>query len=304
MSIIFNTFFVFLAAGWIWMITARTLLVSLNMSFFTVMWMIPNFMEEAAPKFLDMDIRHSNLAIHKFTGIWLNGVPTMLHVIVLFLPWADGNSVTFFYDGFDFSNWWDPCVKPFSAFSHEDGANYTWDEIFRLVLIIIVFCIMMPISRADWMLGKSYSTAMIIHSVAGLAFMVDLVRKNTHQLSWRFNLPLIILYVIDRLFATFLYRVNKFKVHKIRPCSETSFLVFGKLDNVPRTGQGCGDNYWLLHRFSKTTPCKPIFQRAHPYTAFQNWDRSTDHIWNVGFIINCNPENKHSWSSWLKGNEK
>ena len=285
---------------WFWIISARTMIVSLNISFITVMWMFPNFLEEAAPRWLDMDVRHSNLVIHKFAGIWLNGVVTVIHVVLLFLPTLlDGTTKELVYDGFDFSNWWDPCVRNFSSFISKDLVIYTWDELFRLVLAILVFCIMMPVSRADWMLYKSYSLAMGIHALAGFLFMIDMVRKNSHPLCWRFNLPFIILYVIDRLFATFCYRVHRFTVHEIRQCSESSFVLFGRLKNVPRTGQGCGDNYWLLHRFSSRTPCTPVFQRAHPYTAFQNWDPETEHVWNVGFVINVNLRNKQSWSAWL-----
>ena len=286
--------------NWYWIITARTLIVSLNMSFVTVMWMIPNFIEEALPRFVDGDVRHSNLQIHKFSGIWLNGFVTVIHCSLIFFPsLVDGTKLELLTDGFNFGEFWDPCVRTFKSYINETVVYFTMDEIFRLSLSVLCFCILMPLSRADWMLYKSYSVAMAIHSVAGFAFMYDMVRKNSHPLCWRFNLPFIFLYCIDRIFSMFLYRVNRYKVHKIEQISESCFVLYGYVANLPYRGQGCGDNYWLLHRFQREKPCHPMFQRAHPYTSFQNWDENTRGQWNIGFVIKTNNKNKHSWSLWL-----
>ena len=285
---------------WFWIVTARTLIVSLNIAFVTVMWVFPNMLEEAAPRWIDMDVRHSNWAIHKFAGIWLNGVVVVLHCALLILPTIlDGTPLNLLLDGTDFREWWDPFVRTFKDYIQDGQVVFSVDELFRLVLAIICFCILMPLSRADWMLYKSYSLAMGIHAFAGFAFMIDMVRKNSHPLCWRFNLPFIFLYIIDRILATFFYRVQKFTVKKIDKISEGSFVIYGYLPNLPYEGQGCGDNYWLLHRYRIRAPCTPIVQRAHPYTSFQNWDPATRHVWNIGFVITANPKNKQSWSMWL-----
>ena len=286
--------------NWFWIITARTLIVSLNMSFVTVMWMIPNFLDEALSSFIDSDVRHSHLQIHKFAGIWLNGFVVVIHTALIFLPTIiDGTPMKLMTNGFNFDDWWDPCVRKFKSYITDTEIYFTVDEIFRLVLSVLCFVIMMPLSRADWMLYKSYSVAMAIHGFAGFAFMWDMLRKNSHPLCWRFNLPFIILYCIDRLFSMFIYRVNTFKVQKVERVSDSCFVLYGWVPKLPYRGQGCGDNYWLLHRIPKKSRGDPMFQRAHPYTSFQNWDESTRHLWNVGFVIKTNNKNRHSWSLWL-----
>ena len=285
---------------WFWITTARTLIVSLNMAFYTVMWILPNFLEEAAPSFIDMDVRHSNWQVHKFAGIWLNGLVTVLHCGLLLAPWAiDGTPLNMLKDGIDFDDWWDPFIRTFKDYIEDGQVVFSADEVFRLVLSIFVFCILFPISRADWMMYRSYSVAMGIHAAAGFAFMIDMVRKNSHPLCWRFNLPLIFLYLIDRTFATFWYRVNKFRVRRIQKVSDSIFVLYGFLPGLEYSGQGCADNYWLLHRFQKNAPCTPIIQRSHPYTSFQNWDPETRNEWNVGFVIQMNPKNASSWGLWL-----
>ena len=285
---------------WFWIITARTLIVSLNIAFYTVMWVVPNFLEEIAPRFIDMDVRHSNWQIHKFAGIWLNGVVAVLHCVLLFLPAiTDGLPLDLLLDGTLFDRWWDPFVRTFKDYITEEAVVFTLDELFRVVLSIVIFCILMPISRTDWLLYRSYSVAMGIHALAGFLFMIDMLRKESHPLCWRFNIPLVGLYFIDRFFATFFYRVDNFKVHFVEKASDSSFVVYGLIKDLPYRGQGVGDNYWLLHKYSKRHPCTPMMQRAHPYTSFQNWDKSTRHLWNVGFVIKCNPKNKRSWSLWL-----
>ena len=283
--------------SWVWIITSRTLIVSLNMSFVTVMWILPNYLDEALPSFIDSDIRHSNLQIHKFSGIWLNGVAIVLHVVLLFLPTVlDGTPLQLMSDGFDFNEWWDPCIVTFKRYINDTVIYFTYDEIFRLLLSLLCFLVLMPLSRADWMLSKSYSVAMAVHAFAGFAMMFDMVRKNSHPLCHFFNIPFIGLYCLDRIFSMFFYRVNKFTVHKIERVSQSSFILYGRIPNLPYRGQGCGDNYWLMHLFEGKTP---MFQRAHPYTAFQNWDESSRGLWNVGFVISSNVNNRHSWSLWL-----
>ena len=287
--------------SWVWLISARVLLVALNISFFTAMWVIPNVLEEFVPCRYEMNVRYTNWLAHRFTGVWLIAVPAVLHVIVLLLPTVtDTIPMELKFDGFDWSNWWDPFVKTFQKYVTYENVFLTWDEIFRLVLIILIFCFMLPLSRSNWMLRKSYSIAMSMHAFVGFAFMVDMVRKNSHPLCWRFNFPFIILYSLDRIFATFFYRVNRFSVHRIIECSESTYILLGRLEGLEWKQQGCADNFWLLHRFHKCHLCTPIFQRAHPYTAFQNAQSYCQHVWNVGFVINTNKANKNSWSLWLK----
>ena len=285
---------------WIWLISARVLIVAMNISFVTVMWVIPNIFEEITTWKIEMNCRFVNWIFHRFAGIWLIAVPTVLHVVVLVTPAiTDRIDINLKYDGFNWDEWWDPCVKAFGPYVTSERILYTWDEVFRFSLIIVIFCLLLPLSRSNWMLAKSFSVAMGVHAFVGFAFMVDMVRKNSHPLCWRFNFPFIILYCLDRIIAMFFYRVNRFKVHEIRECSDNTFILLGKIDNLPFHDQACADNFWLLHRFHKRHLCTPVFQRAHPYTGFQNWDKGTRHLWNVGFVINVNKANKRSWSLWL-----
>lgn len=46
-------------------------------------------------------------------------------------------------------------------------ANWGYDDVWRLIWMTLIFCILTPLSRSVWALKKNFSLAMWLHIVSG-----------------------------------------------------------------------------------------------------------------------------------------
>ena len=183
------------AANIVWAVTARLIIPSQNLMFYTMLWCFPKFLSEIAPKWLRINgICDVRVRIHRFAGIFLIAIPTLAHVLAIFvLPLVDGTALKYYppsmfnYSSYpDHLNWstfWDPAAVNGWIFNDYNGVHLTADEIYSFVPTIALFCIFFPLSRSQYVNRRSYSLAMVLHVLDGIWYAVDNIRKIFHGLS-------------------------------------------------------------------------------------------------------------------------
>ena len=297
----------------VWAVTARLIITSQNLMFYTMLWCFSNFISEIAPKWITMNgIREVHSRIHTFAGIFLIAIPSLAHVLVIFVPpLIDGTELKYYPPStFNFSkysdhlNWskiWDPAAVQGWTFNDHTGIHLTADEIYRFVLMIVIFCFFFPLSRSNYANQRSYSLAMALHIFAGIWYAVDNIRKITHGLAHVTNLPMLIIWCIDRAVSIWIYRHHQGSIVRKEVIGNNEYIiVYIKLKNG--TKHAVGDVYYLLHEMEGSTGILP--QRSHPFTTFANF--SQDSTWDIGVVISIMEDEKQlclPWTNWLANSE-
>ena len=298
----------------VWAVTARVIITSQNMMFYTTLWCFPNMLSEIAPRWVTVNgIRDVHLKMHRLIGIFLIAIPSVAHVLVIFVPpLIDGTSLkyyppsTFNYskspDHLNWSTFWDPAAVNNFTFNDHTGVHLTSDEIYRLVLMIVLFCFLFPLSRSEYLNNRSYSVAIGLHVLAGVWYSIDNIRKITHSLSHLFNLPMLIIWCIDRFLCIVLYRKNKgYVVRKDVIGNNEYTVIYMKLDKEREAG--VGDLYYLHHNHKLFGDIIP--QRAHPFTSFGN--HGSDTSWDIGFVMTVMKDHEQwslPWTRWIGGKQQ
>lgn len=294
----------------VWAVTARVIITAQNMMFYTTLWCFPNFLSEVAPRWLSINgIRDVHLKMHRMTGIFLIAIPSLAHVLVIFVPpLIDGTQLKYYPpssfnyskspDHLNWSTFWDPAAVHNWSFNDYRGVHLTADEIYRFVLTIVIFCFLFPLSRSEYLNNRSYSTAMALHVLAGILYAIDNIRKITHGLSHVFNLPVLIIWCIDRLLCIFVYRkcTGKIITKNVIGTNEytVTFVKLSRSEHEP----GVGDIYYLHHNHKMFRNLVP--QRAHPFTSFSN--HGEDSSWDIGFVMTVMEDHEQwflPWTNWL-----
>ena len=298
----------------VWAVTARMIITSQNLMFYTMLWCFPNFISEVAPNWITLDgIRKVHSRIHTFAGIFLMAIPSLAHVLVIFVPpLIDGTDLKYYPPStFNFSkspdhlNWskfWDPAAVQGWTFNDHTGVHLTADEIYRFMLIIVVFCIFVPVSRSHYANQRSYSLAMALHVFAGIWYAIDNIRKISHGLSQVANLPILGLWCIDRVLSIWVYRHRHGRIVRKDVIGNNEYVImYIKLDKDVK--HAVGDVYYLLHQEKGSTGILP--QRSHPFTTFANL--SQDSTWDIGFVISIMEDEEQMclpWTRWLANSEE
>lgn len=298
----------------VWAITARLIITSQNLMFYTMMSCLPNLICEIAPNWVTIDgIRNVHTRIHTFAGIFLLAIPSLAHVLIIFLPpLIDGTQLkyyppsTFNYSKYpDHLNWtkfWDPAAVQGWTFNDHKGVHLTSDEIYRFMLVIVIFCLFVPLSRSNYANKRSYSLAMALHVFAGIWYAIDNIRKITHGLSQVANLPILVLWCIDKILSILCYRRNRGHIVRREVLGDNEYVImYVKLDSDVK--HAVGDVYYLLHTRKENTGMLP--QRSHPFTTFANM--SQDSTWDIGLVISVIEDDQQMclpWTKWLATNNE
>ena len=301
-------------ANVVWAITGRIIIPSQNLMFYTMLWCFPNFLNEVAPKWIKLDgIRDVHSRIHTIAGIFLIAIPTLAHVLVIFVPpLIDGTELNYYPpsafnyskypDHLNWSRFWDPAAVEGWTFNDYRGVHLTSDEIYRFLIMIVIFCILFPVSRSHYANKRSYSLAMALHIFAGILYAIDNFRKIFHGLSQVVDLPIFVLWCIDRVLSIWVYRHQNGHIVRKEVIGNNEYVfMYIKLDK--NVEHAVGDVYYLLHREKGSTGILP--QRSHPFTTFANF--SQDSTWDVGFAISIMEDQKQMclpWTSWLANNDE
>ena len=123
------------------------------------------------------------MKIHRLVGIFMIGIPSVLHVLIIFLPpLVDKSQLTYsppstfnYSDQLGNLNWskpWDPAAVENWTFNDECGVHLTSDELYRFFLMIALFCLIFPLTRSRFLNRRSYSTAIALHLFAGVWYAI------------------------------------------------------------------------------------------------------------------------------------
>ena len=283
------------------MITARIILASQNLMFWTALWCIPNIMIEYAPRWLKIrEIRQVNIKVHKIAGIFLVAIPSVVHVLLIFVPpLIDRVPLQYFppssfnysthSDGLNWTKWWDPAAYSNWKFNDARGVRIGSDEIYRLVSMLLLFFFLFPLTLSRFLNTRSYSLAITLHAFAGIFYAADNLRKITHRRAHAFNLPILMLWCIDRFISVAWYRKYTGRIYRHQVIGTTEYVVtYVKLSH-PVT-KGVGDVYYV------TQSERGLPQRAHPLTSFSNHSLEKDSPWDIGFVTSI----MHNDEQWFK----
>ena len=291
----------------VWAVTARLIITTQNLMFYTTLWCIPNIISEYAPSFISINgIRDIHIKIHRIAGIFLIGVPSLAHVLVIFVPPLIDNTKLTYSPPSDFNysnqlghlNWtkfWDPAAVENWTFNDSTGVHLTSDEIYRLALMIGLFCVLFPLTRSSFLNDRSYSLAIGLHAFAGVWYAIDNIRKITHGLAHAFNLPFLTMWCLARLLSVVLYRLNFGRIATKEVIGHNKYVELRvKLNKSNK--MSVGDIYFL--DMNKGKFGLPNFERTHPFTSFSN--HSCDASWDVGFILSVMDDDLQWFPSWTR----
>ena len=110
------------------------------------------------------------------------------------------------------------------------------------------------------------------------------------------NLPLLLLWCLDRLISIWVYRHQRAKIEPKEIIGNECLVVFIKLDK--EVTHYVGDVYYTHHFMEKNVGLAP--QRSHPFTTFSNL--SKDRMWDIGLVISIMEDTEQLcllWTSWL-----
>ncbi|XP_068716302.1 uncharacterized protein [Montipora foliosa] len=302
------------ATNIVWAVTARLLITSQNLMFYTMLWCFPNSLSEIAPRWITIKgIRDVHFRIHRFAGIFLIAIPSLAHVLVIFVPpLVDGTALkyyppsTFNYstypDHLNWSTFWDPAAVHGWTFNDHNGVHLTVDEIYRFVLMIVLFCIFFPLSRSHYVNQRSYSLAIALHVFAGIWYAIDNIRKITHGLAHVVNLPLLLIWCLDRVLSIWVYRRQHAQIVRKEVIGNNEYVVvYIKLDK--KVTHAVGDVYYTHHFMRESLGVLP--QRSHPFTTFFNLSQDT--TWDIGLVISIMQDGEQlflPWTSWLAEDDR
>ena len=238
-------------------VSGRLILVSTNVLFYTQCKVCANFLMDHHPKWLFIgDINQIHNSIHIWTGKWLMGLPILIHVWSIFLPFVFGINLVVMEER--------PEGLPFF---HNNTVNLVYNDIYRLILMTILFCFLFPLSLSRFGKIRSYTITSFIHIFAALMFTIDLLRMPSHPHAHVFNTPVVFMWIIDKILGIYFYRNGDGIISKkIRLDKDYMILLL----NIPNYTRKFGDCYWLNLKQLKT-------QLSHPFTTFNNYGKEMIH---------------------------
>jgi len=235
-------------------VSGRLVLVTTNVLFFTQCKVCANAIMDYKPKWLVIDdINEIHNKIHIFVGKWLMGLPILIHVWSILFPWLFGINLTIMESR--------PKGLPF----FNDGTvNLAYNDVYRLILMTILFLILFPYSVSKFGRIRSYTITTFIHIFAALMYTIDLLRMPSHPHAHVFNTPFVFMWMIDRLLGAYYYRTGDGIIKKKIKIDDEYMILFLKIPNYNRK---IGDCYWLN--------IKNIgIELSHPFTTFHNYGKN------------------------------
>ena len=215
--------------------TGRLFLTVLNGLFWTQCKTTENFLMEHHPKWVDFgDIRSIQNRIHYILGVFFMSIPMVLHCLLVFFPAITGS-------GLSVSQVRPTTrVTPFIFFNNDGVSMFlSIDDVFRLVLVMVVFLIIFPFSVSNYARMKYWNVAQWLHIFGAALFTLDMLRRSPH--SQVFNTPVVAYFLIDRLLGSVWYRTGQASIiHKgksapsltICPFLSMSYCFFSFVDRL------------------------------------------------------------------------
>lgn len=244
-------------------ISGRISIVTTSVLFLTQCRTSMNILVDYCPKWMYIgDIHRINNTVHKIAG-WITGIVVLAHVWLIFLGPVTSGTKIIFLDSQSMRS-----QVPFYDAETETLALAP-DDVWRLIEMTVIFLILIPLSmwaKIKMCRKTRYSTAMIIHLIAGLMFAYDIIRKKSHPHSKVFNIPIVAYWGFDRVAGMIFYRKTKAKVTRYFDFDDGRYLVLF-LQFEKTKGRKEGEVLYL--QFQKETR-KAALEYSHPFTMWSN----------------------------------
>ena len=116
------------------------------------------------------DMRSTHNRIHYLLGVWGLAIPMYIHILVLFVPVMLGQSTLQIVSG--------PPEGALTPFVKENGVDLfiIGGDVFRLILAVILFFFVLPISISNFLRRANFNVAHWMHVAGALAFSMDIMR--------------------------------------------------------------------------------------------------------------------------------
>ena len=152
------------------------------------------------------------------------------------------------------------------------------DDVFRVVEITIIFGIMAPLSY--WWFWRKWHIAIHIHRIMAAVFCIDMVRRHTHPHSILLNIPVFVIWIIDKIVFSYWGFSTVSQLHRIMLGDDYMVLLWKSEGDLSKT---IGPNFYL-----KLTDSS-ISENSHAFTAFQNRRliqlKDVQGDWNTGIVV-------------------
>eukprot|EP00484_Ammonia_sp_Unknown_P014107 CAMPEP_0197080046 /NCGR_PEP_ID=MMETSP1384-20130603/213929_1 /TAXON_ID=29189 /ORGANISM="Ammonia sp." /LENGTH=1020 /DNA_ID=CAMNT_0042518927 /DNA_START=57 /DNA_END=3121 /DNA_ORIENTATION=- len=159
------------------------------------------------PKWLIVDdIMLENKRLHYHIGWLCVALPLLVHAWLVFLPlFKAGNSLTMHHQ------WMRPIDEQTGFYLdnyHEHHINIAYNDLYALLVVTLCFMLFFPLSMSAKLREKRYTLAVYLHLIAAALYGVELIRTPFTIHCWFFCAPIMALYVMDRMYGMFWYRVT------------------------------------------------------------------------------------------------
>jgi hypothetical protein len=236
----------------------RFVMVVFNALFLTQCKTTENVLMEHHPRWLHLgDLRTHHNQIHYILGFLFMGVPLVSHMLLIFFPPMAGVPLNVQAGRAALS------VTPF-IYTNNRAVNMllNFDDVFRLVQSLLLFCVVFPFSISNWARNKHFALAHWMHICGAALFSVDMVRRSPH--AQIFCTPVIAYYLADRVIGIFFYRTGLASLIHKEQLDSDYVVVFLYVPKQKRRRM-VGSTYYV--NFNSWAG---MLDMAHPYIAFQN----------------------------------
>lgn len=220
--------------------------------------------------------RGDNSWLHSIGG-WTIGIWTILHVWSLLFP-----SIFHGFTNVNAEGWWEwfPTQVAMSGGNVDvdaKTARWSYDDIWRIFWMTIIFGGLLPLSRSTWALTKNFSLAMALHSAVGAGVFYDSWRRKTHPHVWILNTPVFLWYAADKIWCATRGRVDPMAEATRVALDEDYMLLLWKHVEEPK--RIC-DIFWLKHSQSvgKGKGKGMTGEMAHPFTTCSSHNVDIAHV--------------------------
>eukprot|EP01083_Nonionella_stella_P295747 1005040_1 len=211
------------------------------------------------------DIHQTNHRIHYHVGWAFVGIPVVLHVWVIIFAIAFPQNSVKLYPSWMRPN--DPELGKSIPFYANDLISMGWNDVYRIITTSLTFFILIPWSIWTYTKTMNWSLAQYLHLCGAMIYTIDLIRMKSHPHCWVVNCPFILWWLCDRIYGIFWYRRCVAKL-VCKQYLDNDYIIFYL--NIPdkyHDLRSVGDVFYF-----NILDCG--FDRAHPFTVFQNHQKS------------------------------
>ena len=249
-------------------ISGRASICTMNALFVTMMHTSYNYISDKNIPFIDMHgWQEVNSRIHTIMG-WGTAVMMVPHVWSVFFPVIFNGWRTVYFAPpsktillFPISEWKFNCP---TVNNDDQSICFNTDNLGRLIGMTFIFCILFPLSRMKKLLSYNFVACKWLHIICAAAYAIDIIRRRSHPHSWVLNMPVVVMYITDRLAAWYLYRSEPCEIVQRLVLDNSYYVLFWKSRSKRQADSRIGDVYWL--RAADTS----IVERYHPFTCIHN----------------------------------